>query len=274
MKKRMRPEPFAIHDIDSLLNLARAEGWVTEQRELEFLVRTFPQGCFCLRDDRGRAAGFVTSLRHDRSGWIGNLIVRPDLRGTGKGRDLLRSALTALDEAGCRTVWLTASVMGRPLYERHGFRAVDDVVRRVRPAGRPIASAGPGDRGSFGEKLDALCWGDRRKRLLAWAGRQGETISEGGSCAILRDLGASFQLGPWSARDRDSARRVLATALNRVPEERELICDTPLSNRSCAELMEEGGFAVRGRTLLMWRGIRPDYRPELLYALATLGSSG
>ena len=47
-----------------------AEAW-----EFEFLLEVFPQGCFCIRDDSGKGIAFVTSIRHGRSGWIGNLIV-------------------------------------------------------------------------------------------------------------------------------------------------------------------------------------------------------
>jgi hypothetical protein len=33
-------------------------------------------------------------------------------------------------------------------------------------------------------------------------------------------------------------------------------------------------FAVSGTTELMYAGARPDYRPELIYGLATMGSCG
>ena len=124
-------EPFRIDDIVTFLALSAAERWVAELWEFELLLAEFPQGCFTARGDNGEIVGFVTSFCHLRSGWIGNLIVRPKHRGSGVGKALFRKTLEALRVAGAETIWLTASKSGMPLYEKHGFIRVDTIIRWV-----------------------------------------------------------------------------------------------------------------------------------------------
>lgn len=265
---------FQRHETGQFLALAAAEQWVTGLGELDFLLSSFPEGCFCVRDQTGNGAGFVTSLKHDRGGWIGNLIVRPDLRGKGIGEALLLRGMEALQAAGAETIWLTASEMGRPLYEKHGFVTIDRIIRWAGEAhGLPDAAEKCGT-GAFDCSLDVLCWGDRRDRLLEWATGRGLSIAEPGASAILQSAGTAIQLGPWAAADGNRASRLFAVALSLASAGTRMICDTPLSNGACQELLQKTGFSRRGETRLMCNGAEPAYRPEYLYALATLGSSG
>jgi GNAT superfamily N-acetyltransferase len=266
--------PFYRNDIVRFLDLALAEQWITGEWELEFLLSAFPGGGFCMRDANGNAAGFVTSLKHDRGGWIGNLIVRPDLRGEGRGEALFGAALEALRAAGSETVWLTASEMGRPLYEKRGFRSIDRIVRWVGQApGAPTDTAciSPAP---FDLALDRLCWGDRRDRLLAWASRRGKGIAGHAASGVLQPVGKAAQIGPWAARNEAAARRTVSTLIGSLASGTRVICDAPAANTTCSAILHSLGFSRRSDAHLMYCGAEPDYRPEYLYGLATLGSSG
>lgn len=265
---------FHRDDTGQFLALAATEQWVTGQGELDFLLATFPAGCFCARDQNGNGAGFVTSLKHDRGGWIGNLIVRPGLRGIGIGEGLFLRGVEALQAAGVETVWLTASEMGRPLYEKHGFLTIDRIIRWAGEARGLPDSVERRGRATFDRSLDALCWGDRRDHLLEWATGRGLMLAEPGASAILQSAGAAVHLGPWAASHGDHADRMLALALSVAPAGTRIVCDTPLSNGTCQELLQKSGFTKQGETRLMYAGAEPAYRSAYLYALATLGSSG
>lgn len=279
----MRVEPFCIADIDHFLGLAAGEGWVAEPWELEFLLAEFPQGSFTARVDYGEAAagemaGCVTSLLHQRSGWIGNLVVAERFRGRGIGQALFRSALEALRMNGAQTIWLTASKSGAPLYEKHGFRRIDTVVRRVGIGRqRHVMNARQSrwkESGKLAGGLDCEGWGDRRDALLAATVGRGRLLLEESGFVALQPCGDAWQLGPFSALDSGTSERLLDTALRLLPPGAKIFVDSPASNRAAQRMFIRKMMRIAGTTELMYAGMRPDYRPELIYGLATMGSCG
>lgn len=274
----MTAEPFRTDDISVFLELAAAEGWLADPWEFAFLLRVFPQGCLCMRDGDGKAIAFVTALQHETSGWIGNLIVAEGGRGRGLGEALFSKALEALHGSGVRTVWLTASKMGRPLYERHGFRTVDSIVRwvgngRQRHPLHAQSLAGPAAPASI-TSIDCQCWGDRRALLLAAAMDRGRTLHEESGFLVVQPCGEAQQFGPFAALDGGTAEALLEAALPTVPHGTKVFLDAPVSNRTALRLFNRKGLRIAGRNDLMYAGIRPEYRPEMLYGLATMGSCG
>jgi GNAT superfamily N-acetyltransferase len=271
-------EPFRIGDIDAFLKLAAAENWVAEPWEFAFLLAVFPEGCFCARDSHGNVIGFITAVRHEKSGWIGNLIVAEGFRGQGVGEALFVKARAALRAAGADTFWLTASSSGKSLYEKHGFTSLDAIVRwsgrgSQRHGGHPRHSDGSGSSTSAGS-LDYQAWGDRRDALLAATADRGHLLLEESGFLVIQPCGEAIQLGPFSALDSNSAERLCYAALDTVPRETKVYIDAPLSNRSAARLFSRCGMKITGSTELMYAGIKPEYLPEVLYGLATMGSCG
>lgn len=274
----MTSEPFRADDTAAFLKMAAAEGWVAEPWEFAFLLSVFPQGCFCMRDIHGKGIAFVTSLHHEKSGWIGNLIVAEEFRGKGLGEALFGKAMEALHVAGVKTFWLTASKMGRSLYERHGFSSIDTIVRWV-GTGRqrhPLY-------GQNSERLtitpsvinlDNHSWGDRREPLLAATMERGWVIPEETGFIVVQQCGKALQLGPFSALDGFTAEVLFEKALRTIPLGTRIFLDAPASNRSALRLFNRKGMRIAGRNELMYAGVKPAYRPEILYGLATMGSCG
>ena len=79
----MKNDLFRDDDTAEFLTLAAGEGWITDQWELDVLRATLPQGCLVRRIGTIPVA-FITALRYDRSGWIGNLLVSQEQRRTAK----------------------------------------------------------------------------------------------------------------------------------------------------------------------------------------------
>jgi len=258
-------------DINEFLSLAGAEGWISGDWELDFLLAAFPRGCLACRDN-GRAVGFVTSVKYDRSGWIGNLIVHPEWRGRGVGSALLLRALAALDEAGTRTVWLTASEAGRPIYERHGFSAIDTVVR-WEGQGSVGVSRGIAGTGEI-VALDAAGWGDSRELLLGRVVSRGPASLVPAGFLVCQQWSNAVQLGPWSCADSASAAALLGRAVVPCPGGVRMFLDVPEGNRAAPGLLRSDGFVPGAATTLMYRGDAPDYAPERIFALASMGSMG
>lgn len=274
----MNIEPFQQGDIPGFLELADREGWIADAWEFDFLLTVFPEGCFTARDQAGFPCGYVTSIRHERSGWIGNLVVSEQARGKGVGSALFGKALTALRSAGVATCWLTASPSGKALYERHGFAALDTIVRWCgaglqRHASHhhraellePVMSLGG---------IDLMAWGDRRHRLLQKVAGRGTILREDNGFLVVQSGGADRQFGPFAALDCGSAARLFDAALADVPKGGRYFMDVPLSNRSAARMLQRRGAREMGSAELMYAGARPAYRGEYLYGLATMGSCG
>ncbi len=271
-------EPFGRDDIVPFLKMAEAENWVSEPWEFEFMLSEFPQGCFAARSETGEAAGFVTSLRHERSGWVGNLIVSAESRGKGIGEKLFICALEELQESGVDTCWLTASKSGRSLYEKHGFRSIDTIVRWTgMGCQHRAANGGPRENGDYifsVSGFDSQVWGDRRDALLAATVKRGRLLLENSGFAVIQPCIDARQLGPFAAMDSSTAERIFDAALALIPSESKIYLDAPESNHAALTMFNRKHLKISGTTELMYAGKRPDYRPELLYGLATMGSCG
>lgn len=269
----MQFDRFRHDDVPAFLALADEEGWICDQWEFDFQMRSFPQGCLVMRQDEAPVA-FVTSIKYGRSGWIGNLLVHPGFRGAGIGSGLMRRSLAALADAGARTVWLTASPAGKAIYERLGFVAVDTIKRwcgegigsgAVTP---PLVS--PPDIAA----LDRAGWGDARDAILREVLRRGRLAVHAGGFLVCQHSGGGLQLGPWGAVGREPATRLLDEALTRAGDGTRVFLDVPVRNVDAAIILLQRGFDVRGSTTLMFLGETPDYTPSLVYALASMGSMG
>ena len=60
-----------------------------------------------------------------KSGYVTNMFTRPAWRHRGLAKRLVDRLVEAARESGCAKLYLNASKMGRPLYEKYGFKPVD-----------------------------------------------------------------------------------------------------------------------------------------------------
>jgi GNAT superfamily N-acetyltransferase len=274
----MNIEPFCADDIGIVLKLAAAEGWVAEPWEFEFLLSEFAQGCFVARNTNCETVGFVTSLRHERSGWIGNLIVCPEYRGKGIGGLLFNKALETVRDSGADTVWLTASKSGMPLYQKAGFTRIDTILRwsgcsRQQHTGHETEVACDSPDPLLIES-DGLAWGDRRSALVAATVNRGKLLQQKSGFVVVQPCGTARQFGPFSAPGYSAAEALFKTALNTIPFGTGICLDAPSSNRMALLLFNRNRMRITGSNELMYAGARPAYQPEYIYGLATMGSCG
>lgn len=271
----MNTDRFREEDTAEFLRIAAAEGWISDDWELGFLRSAFPQGCLVKRI-QGFPAAFVTAVRYERSGWIGNLLVQPDLRRRGIGAELMAEALDALVQAGVETVWLTASPSGKQLYERLGFREID-TIRRWEGAGLEIGPVSPAEL-SLNElvRLDADGWGDRRERLLSSLMEVGEVHAGPGGFLVVRPVGIQQQIGPWTGVSAAALVTLLEQSVRPTRSDSgEIYClDVPTGNAAVTRCLEWYGFESTGSTVLMYQGKLPEYIPDLIGALGSFGSMG
>jgi ribosomal protein S18 acetylase RimI-like enzyme len=263
--------PFLETDIEPFLALAETEGWICGRWEFEFLLRSFPQGCFVWRE-KGRTLGYITSVKYGKSGWIGNLLVHPDARKRGLGRGLMESTISELLKSGVETVWLTASAQGAGLYQKLGFFTIDSVNRWT---GKGEAGSGvqpvPLDLESI-QAVDRVGWGERRDSLLRLTCDRGRLYGSSGGFLCCQAWEDGTQIGPWGCLIGAQAEQLLEQALSGAG--RRVFLDVPAGNHAAAALLNRHGFAIKGSSLLMYLGAEPLYQPSKVFALASMGSMG
>lgn len=266
----MQISPFAPDDIHPFLALAKDEGWISTRRELAFLLERSPDGCLVYHED-GKQVGFVTAVPYGTSGWIGNLLVAATARGRGIGTALFKQAMQVLQSNGIRTVWLTASTYGRPIYERNGFRLCDQVRRWERSGETQATAAAPVPIQPGWQQIDYLGWGDTRNELLDYAVANGTAVGAEQGFLVLQRIGGSQQIGPFGALNSSTAEQLLEQALVKTGR---VLLDVPLSNRPASRLLTSRGFTVSSEVDLMYAGQPPAYHPEHIFGLASMGSMG
>ncbi len=261
-------------DWDIFLAIALQEGWRVPEQELDLFRGPLASGAFALRENV-EALGFVTVVAYEKHGWIGNLIVHPACRGLGYGNGLFDHAVAELTNRGMETIWLTASAMGKPLYEKKGFRKVDEVVRRERTPERSAPLCGEPGRKETLLAADARVWGERRTKLIEPLIEEGQVLAAGDAIALLQRKSNPQILGPWYSPNlcpREN-RRILASILCAAREGCGLITDV-LASSPVNTLLAAVGFSEGSRCDLMVRGPVQGVDLSSLVSLASLGSMG
>jgi GNAT superfamily N-acetyltransferase len=272
----MEIRPPTDSDWQQFDRLAMAEGWRVPESE-RVLFRSAWRDAAGVLINGERFCGLVTAVCHGKSGWIGNLIVPPELRGQGYGGRLFRWAMEHVSAAGVRSVWLTASELGRPIYEKEDFVSVDRVERWVRqPA--PLNSVSVPSVVNGTEQLanlDLNVWGEPRPVLHETLLPAGRSAACNGTAALLQPGDDVQVLGPWYSEDfcppsnRIVLQQLIAAADPAVEIVADLLASSPL--RFLAAAMH---FEKIGQVELMVYGDRSHVDLRGMASLASLGSFG
>lgn len=263
-------------DWDMFFRLADAERWRVPAVERRLFAGPWQASALALVDDRD-CCGLVTAVAHERSGWIGNLIVPPLLRGHGYGALLFTAALASLERCGLASVWLTASPLGQPIYEKSGFRVVDEIERWVlhMPAGAAGNRTSATADADMLHACDMAAWGEERTLLLEALEDTGRVFAVGDTVALLQQEPGLQVIGPWyspSACPRAN-RRLLEQLVAAAAPGGDLIVDL-LASSPVRPLLDAAGFGNTGRNALMVRGEGDTADLSMMVSLASLGSVG
>jgi ribosomal protein S18 acetylase RimI-like enzyme len=145
-------------DIDFAIARIREAGWASQSRQVfaAFLDHD-PHGCFVAESGKERA-GICIATRYRSNAFIGELVVKRDMRVLGAGRKLFGQALAYLDGLGISEIFLDGDLNAVPYYEAMGFKKIG---RSLRFRGRIRGKSHAGVRPLRSEDLDGICARDR-----------------------------------------------------------------------------------------------------------------
>lgn len=279
--------PLTLADVGFGLQLSSQAGWNQTAADWQRCLDLEPKGGFVAELD-GAPVGTTTVCTFGPVAWIALVLVDVAVRGRGIGTALVKHALAWLESRPClqghlapnetrvRSIWLDATPLGQPVYERLGFQPEFTLLRYH---GAPCGSAeGSGDiKPLRGEhvvacaRLDQSAMGTDRTRLLE---RLFAEDPEGAQVAVRDGVVRGFvaarrgsqavQVGPCLAED-DTGRDLLRGAWKRFAGQKVFV-DIPEAHRRAVQSAESEGLTVQRQLLRMRRGDRLGYDLDRLWA--------
>jgi GNAT superfamily N-acetyltransferase len=253
--RRTDPE---LSQVDQLLMLAF--GSASRRTELELYTKSQPDGWFVI-DEGDRIVAVAGCMVYGSFSWIGLVGTHPAARGRGLATQLSEHLVKWSYARGCRTVALDASKLGRPIYERLGFRPAGSTVQlappRVQEPRNPEVAISPLDSADKDQllELDAAIFGGDRSSLL-------EMLLGGddNSRLITRRTAGRLSgflfvrgrlIGPGAATSPDVARALVQDALVDASPERSLLLP---SESAYLDVLLSLGFVEQQRLTHMRHG--------------------
>lgn len=118
-------------DIDFAFHCTNSEGWASETKEsFEAFLSFDRDGCFIAEHDN-QNIGLCLAIKYKHSGFIGELIVIPEMRGKGFGSKLFNHSIEYLKSAGISNIYLDGDLEAVPIYEKAGYRKICKSLRFV-----------------------------------------------------------------------------------------------------------------------------------------------
>jgi GNAT superfamily N-acetyltransferase len=228
-------------DIPGGMRLKAAAGWNQTESDWRNLLALAPGSCFGI-ESGGELRATTTAICYGRElAWIGMVLTDPAYRGRGLARRLMEHTLEYLRRERVHWIKLDATAMGRPVYERLGFRDEAVIERWVRKPGRVREHADSTGPFVLDAALDREAFGaDRAPLLRAVAGIEATSIA-GAGFAMGRAGSTASYFGPCVARSKDAARDLLTWFLAKHGEE-SVYWDILAANGVAIELARESGF--------------------------------
>ncbi|HZQ93854.1 MAG TPA: GNAT family N-acetyltransferase [Candidatus Sulfotelmatobacter sp.] len=256
-------------DIPSALQLSAEAGWNQTADDWGTLIELAPAGCLAIELEGELAATTTLLCYGQRLAWIGMVLTRIRFRGRGFARRLMTEALELADRMHIETVKLDATDLGRPLYEKLGFRCEQAVERWSGrgKSGQPDASvAGQSAARDVWRDVDLRAFGADRSELLSKLARRNPPLSLANSYVFTRPGRVTSYLGPCVCETFAGARSLLERALQ--TSSGEWSWDLLPENLEAVALARALDFTPARHLIRMVRGTEQRGNEAAIYAIA------
>lgn len=253
-------------DVAAGMHLKTTAGWNQTEADWHRFLASHPTGSF-VAEFAGEVVGTVTTIAYGtRLAWIGMMLVDPAHRRQGIGESLMKAALEDLEKRDIRAIGLDATPMGRPLYERLGFRARSELNRWAwnRQASAiapepPSRTPGAIDLKSLLDQDSEVFGADRSALIRSFVETRPERFVVSSLGASRPDYGltrpgtVADHIGAWVADEPTGAAAVLEALVGRSSAPR-MIADVPSDHPFAGRLLHASGFRIARDLTRMYRG--------------------
>jgi GNAT superfamily N-acetyltransferase len=263
-------------EVSLIVDWAAEEGWNPGINDADAFYAADPDGFFGAFDDQGLAGCYSLVQYEGDAAFGGFFIVRPDLRGSGIGNQLLQDVLLRAKD---KNLGIDGVINMVPKYQRSGFISSHENARfrgvggGSMPDGLEIIEAlampdleeydanfFPSKRGKF---LDVFL---DQPGIVGLASMKGEDILGYG---LMRKCRRGRKIGPLFANDGPTARMIAEGLLSMAPGE-ETFLDVPLINHQATDLADGLGMVPEFRTARLYTKYLPNIRWEGVFGITTL----
>ncbi len=272
-------------DIPFGMQLVQQAGWNQLEADWHRALTLHPEGCFLAEQVGGAPAGTVTTCildgrqsddRHSGSvAWIAMVLVDASMRNQGIGQQLMERAIAHLDSLDVETQRLDATVFGKGLYEKLGFKEEYEVARmkgiskmheHLDDEAMPWT---PETSAPSILDLDFRITGTHRETFLQSLLRSNtcyySMFEDDLAYAGSRKGRNAVQLGPAVASTPEAGRQICDAMLHHfhgLP----IFIDIPAPNKAALRWAKANGLEEQRRFIRMYRGKKINDKPELIWA--------
>ena len=266
---------LTVADVPLAMQLTVQAGWNQLPGDWLRMLDLEPDGCLAAELD-GTLVGTTVCCTFAEIAWLALVLVDTAFRERGIGRRLVAAGLQYADDSGVRTVRLDATPLGRPVYERLGFRPQFELsrwggipsgsaVEPLRPRGVVEASDAAECEPLFA--LERLATRTNRTKLLQRLFVESPPVIVTGSNGLVasfltrRPGRLSTQIGPGIG-SRESCQWLLWRELEAYRGQ-PVIIDIPVDRTDLNLIAQQAGLTVQRTLLRMYRGESILENPEL-----------
>ncbi len=258
----MKTEHIQSADIDRLKEL-QPETW-TDIRPY-FYYYNGSEYCQPLKiTENGKIMAVGTTIQHKDSAWLAHIIVHPDHRNKGLGREIASALIKDLDPERFKTIYLDATDMGYPVYKKLGFEVEAEYIH-LSGKHKDLYLADPASVIPYHPKykddllaIDRLVSAEDRVRVL-----------ENHLPSAILYVSADKLLGAYFPFLLDGFVLALTvesgTELMKLRMRSKYNARFPIVNKACTDFLVSNGYEVTGSSKRMILGEKRDWNGKGIF---------
>lgn len=262
---RFHIEKLTATDIRNV-NSIKPDEWPDISQIHDFYIHNIACNSIKVVNSRNEIVGIGTGISYQQTGWIAHIIVSKCYRNMGIGTLIVRNRIDYLQkERGCKTITLTATDLGYPVYKKIGFTEESKYILLCRANDYKIGSKSDNiiciKAAHYEEifSIDKMISGENRKELIT-------PLLKSGYAYIRNNQVAGYYFprfgdGGISAINKEAGVDLLKL---RITESNQIFI--PEDNNLAYDFLIDNGYKEIKRIHRMKIGDKLNRNPQFIYS--------